>query len=126
MKSVKSKRVLNKMALAAGASVTDERGAKFNTAKKVAAPRKRLEKNQETPPPKPTGPDPGSRLVAEKIEAGNKGIVMMLAELKEQMSEIQMQAYEPITDWDFEFIRDDRGYTTNLLAHGSVAPKVIN
>ena len=132
MKTVKSKSDLNRMALTAGATVTGKSGSKFNSTKQQSKPVPRLEKNPDAkripkaPEPKPTGPDPGSRLVSESVQAAAKANVMMLAELKEQMQSFQAQSYEPITDWDFEFVRDDKGYLIRMLAHGTVPGKVIN
>ena len=134
-KTVKTKADLNALALETGASVAGDKG-KFNVEKRQALKPKRLEKDpdamqiQKAPVPAPESappvPDPGSVLVAEKIDASSKATVMMLAELKKQMAEIQMHSPELITDWDFKFIRDDEGVLTNLLAHGTVPVKVLN
>ncbi len=137
MKSVKTKSDLNALALSSGATVADEGGRKFNESRTEAKSPKRLEKDPNArqlprapkpapPPPKPTGPDQGAILVAEKIVEGTNKTVMILAELKKQMTEIQMQSRELITDWDFSFIRDDKGVLTNLRAHGTAPVRVLN
>ena len=132
MKTVKSKSDLNRMALAAGATVTGKGGSKFNSTKQQSKPIPRLEKNPDAkqipkaPEPKPIGPDPGSRLVVESVQAAAKANLMMLAELKEQMQRFQGQSHEPITDWEFEFVRDDKGYLIRMLAHGTAPVKVLN
>jgi len=130
-KSVKNKADLNKMALKSGATVTEPSGSKFNAAKVKAAPKKRLEKAPAKPPApapvvQPMVDDSGARLLAEKIESIGRANVMMLAELKQQISEIQMQSPQPILDWDFEMIRDDKGYLTNIKAHAEIVPPTLN
>ena len=132
MKTLKSKKELNKMALASGASVADESGARFNTAKKIASPVKRLEKAsavkevEQTPETPPPISDSGSMAIAQAIEGAAKTTSQMISDLGKQMGEIQMQAYEPITEWEFDFIRDSNGYLVKLLAHGSAPTKTIN
>ena len=51
---------------------------------------------------------------------------MMLAELKEQISAIQFNAAQPITDWVFDFIRNDKGYLTRLIASAKTTKRTIN
>jgi len=131
MKILKSKSELNKMALSSGASVTDKSGARFNAAKKTAQPVKRLEsksavkETEQTPTPPPIT-DTGSMAIAKAIEAAAIRTSKLINDLGKQMGEIQMQAYEPITEWDFEFVRDSEGYLVRLLAHGSAPIKTIN
>lgn len=123
-KSVKSKADLNKLALSAGATVTGSSGQKFNTSKKKAVARPRLEKNPDAKPippkpapeapPAPVVPDQGE--VARAIESAGKAHVMMLAELKSQMAAIQINEGGRPTEWIFDMIRDDKGYLTRIVA----------
>jgi len=132
-KKVKTKSDLNSLALETGASIEGAAGTKFNAQKRQAAKPKRLEKNPDAvqlpkaePPPAPPAPDPGIAALAIQIEAASKGHLMMMAELKKQISEIQMNAAEPPMEWEFEFIRDDSGFLINLLAHGARPTKTLN
>jgi hypothetical protein len=125
-KRVKTKADLNSMALSSGASVSNQAGQKFNSSNMVAKPTKRLEPDPEAkqipktpkPEPKPEPPvaDPGSVLVAEKIEAAAKGNAMMIAELKKQISEIKFSEDRPLLEWNFDMIRDDKGYLIRIKA----------
>lgn len=130
-KSVKSKSALRDHALVSGAAVADETGKQFNTSRKQATKKPVLEKDPDAkqlpaPAPEPPVADPGSKLVADAIEASARATAMMLGELKKQMAEIRMQVHEPILEWDFEFIRDDKGYTTNLRATAILPRKILN
>jgi len=142
-KKITSKKELNSMALASGAMVTDASGKKFNSKKKVAAKKppkpkldptpKRLEKAEPppkpayTPPPKPAGPDEGSKLVADSVNQSSKAMVMMISELKKQISEIQFNATQPILEWDFIPERDAKtGYLTRLKAVAVIANQTLN
>lgn len=133
-KKVKSREALNKQALASGATVTDGAGQKFNASKTVAKPIPRLEKDPDAkqippapPAPEPEpGPDAGSVLVADKIMQASKVSAMMIAELKKQISQIQLSNERPILDWDFEFIRDNKGYLTRIKAHAEIVQPTLN
>ena len=138
-KKITSKKELNSMALASGAMVTDSSGKKFNSKKKTAVkrpaviepePPKKLEKAEPkprpviAPPSKPAGPDEGSRLVADSVNQSSKAMVMMISELKKQISEIQFNATQPILEWDFIPERDAKtGYLTRLKAK-AIMPKI--
>lgn len=143
-KKIASKADLTDLAMKTGATVTSEGGQKFNTAKKKAAkrkpepkpveePKKVLEKaapkpkiEKPKPPLNPETPDKGSILVAETMAEMSKANVMMLAELKSQIAAIQFNAAQPITDWEFDFIRDDKGYLTKLIASAKTDKRTIN
>ena len=130
MKTVKDRSALNKMALKSGAKVTGESGGQFNTAKKKAAAPRRLEPEvpleKPTPAPKPAPPDAGSVKVAQTIVDAGKTNATMLLQIKEQIAKIQMNAPEPITHWEFQFIRDDKGYLVRLIADGAAPIKTLN
>ena len=133
VKKVKSKADLNSMAMSSGATVIDNNGRKFNSAQSRTKPIKRLEPNPDAqkieptpiPPPVPKA-DPGSILVAEKIEAAAKGNAMMIAELKHQLSQVSFHAEKPIMEWTFDMIRDDKGYLTQVRAHAEVINPTLN
>jgi hypothetical protein len=130
MKTVKSNADLNKMALRTGARVEDESGNQFNTEKKKAVAPRRMEPEvpleAPPPPPKPEKPDLGSVKVAETIVDASRTSATMLQQIKEQISKIQLTAPEPITHWEFDFIRDDKGYIVRLIADGGAPIKILN
>lgn len=141
-KKISSKADLKDFALKAGATVTGSNGQKFNTGKKKAEKRKPepeiipepekkiLQKAEPKPKPelpaKPAGPDEGAKLVAETMQSMSRANVMMLAELKEQIAAIQFTAAQPITEWAFDFIRNDKGYLTRLTASAKTEKRTIN
>jgi len=141
-KKISSKADLNAMALKSGASVTDTTGKTFNSGKKTAIKRptieeppapKKMEKAvkpekpaKPVPPLNPEKADEGSKMVAESLNSMSKANVMMLAELKKQIAAIQFNAAQPITDWEFDFIRDDKGYLVKLIASAKTDKRVIN
>ena len=141
-KKIASKENLKSMALETGAMVTDSTGKKFNAGKKTAVKKPVIEEEEVKPvetlekpvlkkaepkqPPKPTGPDAGSKLVAETMVSMSRANVLMLAELKSQIAAIQFNAAQPITDWEFDFIRDDKGYLVKLTASAKTEKRIIN
>jgi len=141
-KKISSKKELDTMALASGAMVTDSSGKKFNSKKKIAVkrppviepePPKKLEpaevkqKPVIAPPPKPVGPDAGSKLVAESVSQASKATVMMISELKRQISEIQFNAAQPILEWVFDFERDSKTkYLTQIKAKAVIVKPTLN
>jgi hypothetical protein len=130
-KKVKTTRDLNEMALTKGATVKGKGGQQFNTEQKQATKPRRLEPNPDAkqipqPPAPPPGPDPGAKLIAEKIGDIGSSNAKMLQEIKEQISRIQMTAAEPITHWNFDFIRDDKGYLVRLVADAGPQTKTLN
>jgi hypothetical protein len=130
MKTVKDTAALNALALKSGATVTGG-GQKFNTSKKKAVPTKKLEPAVPMPapkpePPPPPVPDPTMVKVSENVIEASKANVMMLAELKQQISEIQLMSADPVTRWEFDFIRDDKGYLQRVIANGTPEVKRLN
>lgn len=138
-KKITSKADLNAMALKSGASVTNSDGKTFNSGKKTAVKRpvieespapKKMEKavkpEKPVPPLNPEAADEGSKMVAESLNSMSKANVLMLAELKSQIAAIQFSAAQPITDWEFDFIRDDKGYLVKLLASAKTDKRIIN
>jgi hypothetical protein len=77
-------------------------------------------------PPSPPVPDPTMVKVAENVIEAGKANVMMLAELKQQISEIQLMSADPVTRWEFDFIRDDKGYLQRVIANGAPEVKRLN
>jgi hypothetical protein len=131
MKSVKDPAALNALALKTGAKVTGEDGKTFNTKQTKAVPEKKLEPVVPLPepkpePPPPPEPDPTMVAVGENIIEAGKANVMMLAELKQQISEIKMTATEPVTRWVFTMQRDEKGYLQQIIANGTPEIKVLN
>ena len=130
-KKVKTTAALNDLALSKGASVQAPGGQQFNTEKKRASKPKRLEKNPEAkqipkPPAPPPGPDPGMKMISDKIVDVGQTTATMLEQIREQIAGIQMNAPEPITNWAFDFIRDDKGYLIRLVANAMPQTKTIN
>jgi len=138
-KKIQSKAALHKQALKSGAMVTDGKGKKFNSGKKTAVKRPTIEEppapkklepivkpEKPVPPLNPEKADEGSKMVAESLNSMSKANVMMLAELKNQIAAIQVNAAQPITDWEFDFIRDDKGYLVKLIASAKTEKRVIN
>jgi hypothetical protein len=130
MRSVKDPAALNALALKSGATVTSD-GQKFNTSKAKGVPQKKLEPAVPMPapkpePPSPPVPDPTMVKVAENVIEAGKANVMMLAELKQQISEIQLMSADPVTRWEFDFIRDDKGYLQRVIANGTPEVKRLN
>ena len=138
-KKISSKADLNAIALKSGASVTSSTGQTFNSGKKTAVKRPAIEEppapkklEKAVVPEKPIPPlnqekaDEGSKMVAESLNSMSKANVMMLAELKSQIAAIQFNAAQPITDWEFDFIRDDKGYLVKLLASAKTDTRTIN
>jgi len=130
MKTVKTTSDLNKMALRTGARVEDESGNQFNTEKKKAVPPKRLEPEvpleAPPPPPKPEKPDLGSVKVAETIVDASRTTATMLQQIKEEIANVQLTAPEPITHWEFTFVRDTKGYIVRLVADATAPIKILN
>lgn len=131
MKTVKDPAALNALALKTGATVTDDSGKSFNTQKRKAVAPKKLEPEVPLPkpkpePPKPVGPDTGSIKVSEAIIDAGKTNVQMLEQIKQGIADIKMSAAEPITHWEFDFIRDSKGYLVKLVCEGSSPVKVLN
>ena len=130
MKTVKDPAALNALALKTGAKVTDGSGTQFNTSQVKAEPQRRLEPEVPLPAPtvapKPEKPDLGSVKVAETIVEVSRTNATMLEQIRDQISKIQMTSADPITRWEFEFIRDDKGYLTKLIADGVTPMKVLN
>jgi hypothetical protein len=130
-KKVKDTAQMNEMALSSGGKVTGEDGQQFNSQKKQAVKPRRLEKDPDavqlpTAPEPPPGPDAGSKLVSDKIVAVGTSTAMMLQEIREQISKIQIDAPEPITHWEFIFERDSKGYLVRLIADGGAPTKLLN
>ena len=138
---VASKSALNEMALKSGAMVTDSSGKKFNSSKKTAIkrppepePPKRLEaaepKPQPPPPPKPLqieGLNEGAEIVARSVDDASKATVMMMAELKRQIADIQFHAPQPILDWVLTFDRDSKtGYTNSVRIKAVMEKPTLN
>lgn len=122
-KRVASKSALNEMALTKGATITSESGARFNAAKDKPSgrmPAKAKSKPQAKTETKAAPSD--TMAIVEQMKESNASLVAALADLKGQISAIQMNAKEPITDWEFDIIRDERtGSTTKIKA---CAPKI--
>ena len=71
-------------------------------------------------------PDPAITEVSKNIIEAEKSNVMMLNDLRRQVSEIQLMTPEPITQWDIDFIRDDKGYLQKCVMNGTPDPKRLN
>lgn len=119
MKTVKSKGDLDKLALSKGGVVTDEEGNKFNSSGVTARPEKRLEPLPQPKKKSPPEPDPGMVMIADAMTDANKATLMLFAELKAQMKTMHAGAQVEqtlITEWDFDFVRDEKGYLSKVKA----------
>jgi hypothetical protein len=130
MKTIKDPAALNKMALKTGAKVNSESGQQFNTTGVKAEPPRTLEPDvpyePPPPPPEPEKPDLGSVKLSETIvDAGNRNATM-LQQIRDEIAKIQFTAAEPITHWEFTFLRDDKGYLVRLIADAEPNVKVLN
>ena len=146
MKRVKTKADLNKMALSTGARLESTAGKRFNSAGAKAKPLppeapgpKRLEKAEfrDLPPPAPPPPpalpppvaavsDESINILADKIEQAGNVNAEMLVGLRQQITEIQFHSERPVLDWDFEFIRDSKGYLARIKAHAEIVKPTLN
>jgi hypothetical protein len=84
---------------------------------------------KEIPMPEYPESDPAIIDVSKNIVEAERSNVMMLNELKRQVSEIQLMTPDPITRWQFDFIRDDKGYLQKCIAEGQPdagVKKVLN
>ena len=124
-KSVKSRKDLDRMALAKGATVTDAGGKTFNTAKKKSAV-KRMRPAPKTPEAPKPAPDKGSEMLAAKVEEASAAHLKMMDELKMQIAQIQLNAPEPPTEWVFDMVRDDKGYLKQIKATASYGRRTVN
>ena len=130
-KTVKTRSDLNSLALSSGATVTSDSGQKFNTQKKRAVKKKRLEPVENNTGLKPALPevkksDPGPQIIANAVESAAKANLMMMAELKQQISQIQLKSAMPITEWEFDMIRDGKGYLTTIKARAGAPSGRLN
>ena len=138
MKTVKSRSDLNSMALKQGATV--ELGSdKFNTSRNKAAPRKRLEPNPEAkvvaPPPPPPPPPPtvdpteGSKILADKLDEVSAAHIQMMGDLRQEISMIKglpPSTAPRVLKWDFEIVRDNKGYLTKLQARATEQKPILD
>ena len=106
-KVVKSIAALNSQALSEGATVTNKSGQKFNAGGKKSKVVKKAvpKKKQEASKPEQAA------IIAEAVEKQTSELKTVLESLKEQMAAIKLDHPEPITAWDFEFIRNSHGIT---------------
>lgn len=51
-----------------------------------------------------------------EVKVDTQSIVSILEDVKTQISNIQIDSPEPVTEWDFEFVRDRAGYTQKIEA----------
>lgn len=70
-------------------------------------------------PEKPDGPSEGDKLIVEQMEKSRASMIEIMRDLKQQISEINLQAAMPITDWEFDFIRDKKDVLLKIKASGT-------
>ena len=121
-KSIASKATLQAHALKTGATVTNEAGKSFNTARKKSTTVV-TRKPKPAIPPQPPGPDAGAVLLAEKIDDLSKANIGVINGLKAQISQLQFEAATPPTEWVFDMIRNSDGFITQIKAK---AVQVLN
>lgn len=78
------------------------------------------------PKQKPEGPEPGDKLIADAIDKQSKSMLMMMAQLQQQMQVIQMNQTEPVTEWVFDISRDERGFAKQIKAKAVPNKKALN
>ena len=54
------------------------------------------------------------------------GLEKVLKDLALQVASIKLEATQPITDWDFEFIRKDNGFTDRIRAKAIFDDRTLN
>lgn len=122
-KSVKNLQALKTESLQKGARINDS-GSQFNTNKTVAE-KKRLQpaylrsdlpEKPEPPPPEPKA-DPGSVLVAERIDKMAAQHAGIMEDLRAQIASIKIEVDGRPLAWEFDFIRDEKtGYLKKIKA----------
>ena len=86
-------------------------------------------KTKAKPVAKPDAPKEhveSSKLIADQIEQSSNNMLVMMASLKEQISEIRIEAAQPPTEWEFEFIRDRNDNLTKIKAKAITQTKRLN
>lgn len=76
------------------------------------------------PAPAPKKPDAESLALAAAIKQSGQATMMMMAELVKEMQAIKASTPEQITEWIFDFERDEFGNTSRIIA--SAPQKVVN
>jgi len=123
IKTVKTAGELQKYALKEGAEITNESGKKFNAGgkkiEKKSIPRPSTPKKIE-----PEKPSAGEALLAKTIEDVSVNTAKILEGIQKQISEIQFNAAEPITEWVFDIVRNnDEFLSLKQITAKAVMPK---
>ena len=121
-KVIKSRALLNSKALSNGGVITDKAGKKFNASGKKST----VVKNAA---PKKKAAEPNHALIiTEAVEKQTSELKQVIESLKDQMNAIKLDYPEPITAWDFEFIRNSDGSLKYIQARtlDTAISRVIN
>lgn len=86
----------------------------------------RLKKRQVTVQPEAEKPDSGSKLLAEKLDSMSRENVMILQELKDEISKIKLESAMPPVKWIFDIERDNNGYLKRITAHADREKVTLN
>ena len=129
IKKVKIAKDIKKHALESGAEVKSSNGQTFNTGGQVVDKKQLLPKAPLQPKPKePEKPSAGDELLAKTIQESSASTREILESIQKQISAIQFNAAEPVTDWVFDIIRnnDEAMSIRQIKAKGSTPKRVLN
>jgi hypothetical protein len=143
MRKVKSISDLNNLALKSGSKISNKSGKVFNSSKKKVEMRPIPEPApmpapmpepvpapiKKDPLPLPAAPDLNSKAImslSESVTDATRANVMMLAELKSAIISTQTQAPGPVLNWEFDMIRDDKGYLVKVKANAVMVKPTLN
>jgi hypothetical protein len=139
MRKVKSISDLNNLALKSGSKISNKSGKVFNSSKKKVEMRPIPEPApmpepipvpiKKEPMPLPAAQDLNSKAImslSESVTDATRANVMMLAELKSAIISTQTQAPGPVLNWEFDMIRDDKGYLVKVTANAVMVKPTLN
>lgn len=119
MKTVK-KSDLRALALKKGATIKDSAGHTFNANKIKASvkpePRPEEEPEEEHEDTETENMGEGLSEIASRLEHMGKSHVMILAELKDEISRIKLETPGQIMEWRFKIKRDKKGDMEEIQA----------
>jgi len=129
VKTVKNAKALKKYALEHGAEVKDDIGNVFNAGGKKIE-KKSIPRPDTSIPKKiePEKPSAGEALLAKTIEDVSVNTAKILEGIQKQISEIQFNAAEPITEWVFDIVRNNDEFLSlkQITAKAVIPKRTIN
>lgn len=61
------------------------------------------------------------KMMLDEISKRNNEMINVIKSLVTEVKSISIESVKPVTDWDFEIIRDETGRLMNVRAHGTAA-----